>query len=171
MSYELCSVCCWRWVVTCLSEDPCYLILLIFYKAHRLYDCPKLNWLKWSIDEMACRLILLTHPWWASASLTVELRLSDAAKTLGAMSLGRWSWTQALRQKEVFAPSPIVILVAATKRRQPVLLQGFLSISHGASGLAHSSHSQRNHNALANLSESSIPRPSRFIGRVTVGQL
>jgi hypothetical protein len=49
--------------------------------------------------------------------------------------------------------------------------RGGLSPSHGASGLAHCSHNQRNHNALANLSESSIPRLSRFIGRVTIGQL
>lgn len=76
------------------------------------------NWLKWSIVEMTCKLILLTHPWSTSASLTIKLRLPDAAKTLGAMSLGLRSWAQVLFQKEVFAPSPIIILVDAAKRSQ-----------------------------------------------------
>lgn len=47
-----------------MSEDQRYLIPFILNEARRLSGCAKLDELaqKWSIDEMACRLIYTSHP-------------------------------------------------------------------------------------------------------------
>jgi hypothetical protein len=76
-----------------------------------------------------------------------------------------------LCQKEFFSSSPKLILVAVAKDKQSVLLQGVSRSTQEASGFAHSSQSHCSQSALANLSMSRTPRPSRFIRRVTFFQL
>jgi hypothetical protein len=154
-------------------------VISSFVLCTRCTDCTivysSMNWLKWSIVEMTCKLILLTHPWSTRASLTVKLPLPDAAKTLGAMSLGLRSWAQVLCQKEVFAPSPIIILVDAAKRvskswRKVFLAQPMERLVLPIPAITNV-HNQPNRNTLAKLFESSTPRPPRLTGRVTIGHL
>ena len=85
-------------------------------------------------------------------------------------SLGRMPCIQALFQKAIFFPFPILMVVAAANRCLSVSLQGNSLPTQGFPSGFQSRQSQRRRSALANLPRCRIPRPPFFFDRAALVQ-
>jgi len=92
-------------------------------------------------------------------------------KRLGAKYLGACPSNQLLCHNRAFASSPKLIVVEELNNRQSMPLQGRSIPTQGLESSVQSCHNQCNLRARPNLLRSGTPKPPRYLGRVTVGQL
>ena len=105
-----------------------------------------------------------------SASFSVLFFLFEIVYTDGARSLGRMPCIQALFQKAIFLPFPILIIVAAVNRCLSVSLQGSSLPTQGLPSGFQSRQSHKKWRALVNFPRCRMPKPPFSFDRAALVQ-